>query len=67
MNWPYQLPPPKETIGIAAAVIGLLIFVAFLETKYRDARTTSFGFGAGWHCLDVPQGEPVCLKDQRAK
>ncbi len=35
MNWPYQLPPPKETIGIAAAIIVLAIIGTYGLPKDR--------------------------------
>lgn len=62
VNWPYQLPP-KETIGIVLLLIVLVALGGYVCPKclYADI---NFGFGAGWKCLAVPQGEPVCVKDQ---
>jgi hypothetical protein len=64
MHWPYQLPPPKETIGIALALVALVGLILFAGPRFFNL-DPNFGFGADWKCFYTPQSEPVCLKHGR--
>jgi hypothetical protein len=63
MNWPYQLPPPKETFGIVLALVALVILILFCGPRFFNL-DPNFGFDASWMCLYTPQSEPICLKDR---
>ncbi len=65
MNWPYQLPPPKETLGIAAAIMGILLLIVWGSTKAGYVKNV--GLSADWICFNGQPGYPACVKDVRAK
>jgi hypothetical protein len=65
MNWPWQLPPPEETLKIAfwAIVVLILCALGYAKFLYETNSLNDFGFGPHWHCAYPPRGEPICVKD----
>jgi hypothetical protein len=66
MNWPWRSSPSWESVGIAVALIVILIATAIYYAKfpYSYQASSNWGLGAGWKCSQTPQqSEPVCIKD----
>ncbi len=53
MNWPYQLPPPKEMIGIALALVALVGLILFAGPRFfnLDPNFGSARIGSAFICL----------------
>lgn len=61
MNWPYQLPLPKETFGIALAIIALLALIVWGSSESRRGKFAT-DFDATWTCFNAQPGYPACVK-----
>jgi hypothetical protein len=59
MKWPWPLPRLAEVLGITFA-IAIICVLAVLGISRQQ--TPNAGFGPNWDCIQVPNGEPVCVK-----
>lgn len=63
---------PTAANLIATAAIGLVavaMLVAAMVWSGRaapDTEARARGFGAGWHCTDIPNAESICFRDPPA-
>jgi hypothetical protein len=59
MRWPYA-PIGRRDIVALAFCLAIAVLLFLVAAKIPNIANT--GFGPGWNCEKLPQGEAVCVK-----
>ena len=58
MNWPYLRRGDIAGVVLMALMCALIAFLLLI----LPPRDRNFGFGQGWQCARMGEGDPICVR-----
>jgi hypothetical protein len=62
MNWRLLTRRDILGLGVAAVIVGGVLYILVVLPHLSRPTKSNYGFGPDWTCTDPGHGDPVCVK-----